>query len=201
MSNRAAISIAVLLVVQLSSAVVAHDPKEFTVLLGEGGAVPTSVEGGVLVETDSLFFVNIDDRDGVSHRIQVDADGDGLFGGVDDFATQWLNGSCELDNNGTKLDTHCMVSEFLVLSPENGLLPGNISMRHQIRNQSGTSGVGFYASFGSDVHVESQPVLTTPKQESGGDGDAGLVLLLLSSLVGIIVIVPKLVRPKEGEED
>ena len=46
---------------------------------------PSSVPDDVLVETDYLFFMDVDDREGVSHRIQLDADGDGVFDGPDDI--------------------------------------------------------------------------------------------------------------------
>ena len=87
----------VLLSVLFAPLSVAHEPKEFTILLPEQGMTPSSVPEDVLVETDYLFFMDVDDREGVSHRIQLDADGDGVFDGPDDISTAWLTGSCELD--------------------------------------------------------------------------------------------------------
>tara|TARA_B100000959_G_scaffold257972_1_gene292499 strand:- start:50 stop:655 length:606 start_codon:yes stop_codon:yes gene_type:complete len=201
MGHRAAIPVAVLLFMSLSSTVVAHDSKEFTVLLNAEGTVPTSIGEGVLVETDYLFFMNVDERDGVSHRIQVDADGDGMFDGVDDLATQWLNGSCELDESGSKVDDGCMVTELFLLAPENGLLPGNISMMHQIRLESGTNETGFYVIFGLDEHTEpqSEPGFSENGEEGANEKDGFLVALLFTSMIGIAVIAPKLINSEEEE--
>ena len=120
----------------LSSAVSAHEPKEYTILLTQDGTTPQTIPEDVLVQTDFLFFMNVDDRQGASHRIQFDADGDGLFNGSDDFSTNWLSGSCDLDENGSKVDESCMVTEAILLGPENGLLPGTIQLRHQLMSNS-----------------------------------------------------------------
>jgi hypothetical protein len=145
--------------------------------------------------------MNVDERDGVSHRIQVDADGDGMFDGVDDLATQWLNGSCELDESGSKVDDGCMVTELVLLAPENGLLPGNISMLHQIRLESGTNETGFYVIFGLDEHTEpqSEPGFSENGEEGANEKDGFLVALLLISMIGIAVIAPKLINSEEEE--
>ena len=67
------------------------------------------------METDSLFFINVDEREGYSHRIQVDADGDGEYNGSDDFSSAWLQGSCDLDENGSKVEPDCMVTWLVFL--------------------------------------------------------------------------------------
>ena len=153
------------------------------------------------METDSVFFMNVDDREGVSHRVQVDADADGSFQGVDDFSTQWLNATCEQDSNGSKLDDGCAVTELMLLAPENGLLQGNISMRHQIRSDSGISNRTFYVNYALDIHVQPDPPSTpAPIEQSAQDGNQGLLaLLLVLSLLGILVIAPRLMGSSEGE--
>ena len=60
-------------------------------LLKEDGVTPDGVSPGILVSTDSLFFYNVDSREGAAHRVLIDADGDGTFDGVDDMATAWLS--------------------------------------------------------------------------------------------------------------
>ena len=198
MRPRTAFALALAALMLLPQGVAAHEAKEYTFLLKEGGSTPSSVDAGILMETDSLFFMNVDDREGVSHRVQVDADADGSFEGVDDFATQWLNSSCEQDANGSKLDEGCMVSELVLLAPENGLLPGNISMRHQVRSDSGLSNRAFYVNYALDVHV--QPNLTTaaPTGQDAQDGNQNLLgLLLVFSLLGILIIAPRLMSSSE----
>ena len=201
MRPRTTFAFALAALMLLPQGVAAHEAKEYTFLLREDGSTPSSVEAGILVETDSLFFMNVDDRDGVSHRVQVDADADGSFEGLDDFATQWLNASCEQDANGSKLDDGCVVTEMVLLAPENGLLPGNISMRHQIRSDSGTSNRAFYVNYTLDVHV--QPNLPPTPSPTGQDAQNGnqdpLALLLVLSLLGILVIAPRLMGAGEEE--
>ena len=88
----------------------------------------------VLIETDTLFFRNVDDRENVTHKILVDADQDGLFGGIDDFETSWISSSCELNETGGKINPDCEQQALILLDPSNRLLPGNISMIHQIKD-------------------------------------------------------------------
>ncbi len=201
MRPRTTFAFALAALMLLPQGVLAHEAKEYTFLLREDGSTPSSVGSGILVETDSLFFMNVDYRDGVSHRVQVDADADGSFEGLDDFSTQWLNASCERDANGSKLDEGCVVTELVLLSPENGLLPGNISMRHQIRSDSGTSNRAFYVNFVLDVHVQ-QNLPTTPAptgQDPQNDNQDPLAFLLILSLLGILIITPRLMGSSEEE--
>jgi len=176
----------------------AHEPKEFTVILTEESAIPSSIGTGVLVETDTLFFINVDEREGSSHRIQIDADGDGEYNGSDDISTGWLQSSCDIDENGSRVDTECMVTSSVFLGPQNGLLPGNISMMHQIRIDNDTSQMPFYANFGTDEHVPLRPSITNNDENDSTDQDT-LVLLLVISILGIFITAPKLLQPEERD--
>ena len=178
----------------------AHEPKEYTILLTEQGMTPSTVPDDVLVETDNLFFIDIDDREGVSHRIQLDADGDGVFDGPDDISTAWLTGSCELDGNGSKVDSSCMVAEAVLLGPQNGILPGNVSMRHQTMSNSTISDHYLTVVLGEDVHVQILPevIQPTPMQELyENDQNDLLVVVLFLSLMGVMVILPSMTPPKD----
>ena len=189
----------VLLSVLFAPLSVAHEPKEYTILLTEQGMTPSSVPDDALVETDYLFFMDVDDREGVSHRIQLDADGDGVFDGPDDISTAWLTGSCELDENGSKVDSDCMVAETVLLGPQNGILPGNVSMRHQTMANSTISDNYLTVVLGEDVHVQIMPEVNQPAQmqeiSENGQNDL-LVVVLFLSLMGIMAILPSLSSPK-----
>ena len=180
----------------LSPVVSSHEPKEYTILLTKEGTTPQTIPDDVLVQTDFLFFMNVDDRGGVNHRIQFDADGDGLFNGSDDFSTNWLSGSCDLDENGSKVDESCMVTEAILLGPENGLLPGTIQLRHQIMSNSSISEENLSVTFNEDVHNQPNPEVVPPEmpQENSLDGDRDLlVVILFISLMGILAISPSLI--------
>ena len=190
----------VLLSVIFAPLSIAHEPKEYTILLTEQGTTPSAVPDDVLVETDYLFFMDVDDREGVSHRIQLDADGDGVFDGPDDISTAWLTGSCELDENGSKVDSDCMVAEAVLLGPQNGILPGNVSMRHQTMANSTISDNYLTVVLGEDVHVQIMPEVNQPIQvqetSENGHNDI-LVVMLFLSLMGIMAILPSMAPPKD----
>ena len=180
----------------LSPVISAHEPKEYTILLTQEGTTPQNIPDDVLVQTDFLFFMNVDEREGVSHRIQFDADGDGLFNGSDDFSTNWLSESCDLDENGSKVDESCMVTEAILLGPENGLLPGTIQLQHQIMSNSSISEENFSVTFREDVHNQPNPEVVLPQmtQENSVDGNRDvLVVILFTSLMGILAISPSLI--------
>ena len=180
----------------LSPVISAHEPKEYTILLTQEGTTPQNIPDDVLVQTDFLFFMNVDEREGVSHRIQFDADGDGLFNGSDDFSTNWLSGSCDLDENGSKVDESCMVTEAILLGPENGLLAGTIQLQHQIMSNSSISEENFSVTFREDVHNQPNPEVVLPQmtQENSVDGNRDvLVVILFTSLMGILAISPSLI--------
>ena len=182
----------------LSPVVFAHEPKEYTILLTQEGTTPHAIPDDVLVQTDFLFFMNVDDREGVSHRIQVDVDGDGLFNGSDDFSSKWLSGSCDHDENGSKVDESCMVTEAILLGPENGLLPGTVQLRHQTMNGSILLEENLSVTFMEDVHNQPNPDIGPPQVSQENREDKGkdlLVVILFTSLMGILAISPSLINP------
>ncbi len=200
MQSRLAVLISYLFIISLTIGATAHEPKDFTILLAEESAIPDSVGEGVLVETDSLFFINVDEREGAKHRIQIDADGDGVFNGSDDTSTDWLQDSCELDENGSKVDSNCMVTASVFLGPQNGLLPGNISMLHQVMIGGELSSYPFFANFGIDKHTPISPEISQDNLEEYDDRvDSPLVLLLVFSIIGIIITAPKLLQSEDGD--
>ena len=133
----------------------AHDQKEYNILITEDGLTPASINPEILVETDTLFFRNVDERQDVQHRILVDADGDGVFEGIDDFSTEWISSSCELNETGQKVDDSCNQHALILLDPSNRLIPGNISMIHQIKENNETVDIDFYINFAQDIHVNN----------------------------------------------
>ena len=190
----------VLLSAIIAPLVIAHETKEFTILLTDQGMTPASVPDDVLVETDFLFFMDVDDREGVSHRIQFDVDGDGVFDGLDDLSTAWLTSSCELDENYSKMDPDCMVTEAVLLGPQNGILPGKVSIRHQTQTNSTISDDYLSVTLGMDVHVQTSPQVTQPttlQESSGNDQNDLLVVVLFCSLMGIMAILPTLTSSED----
>ncbi|MDC0501673.1 hypothetical protein OAO41_01845 [Euryarchaeota archaeon] len=155
MRGRVLLAIGIFFILLSPSITSAHDQKEYNILITEDGLTPASINPGILVETDTLFFRNVDDRQDVQHRILVDADGDGVFEGIDDFSTEWISSSCELNETGQKVDNSCNQHALILLDPSNRLLPGNISMIHQIKENNETVDIDFYINFAQDIHVNN----------------------------------------------
>ncbi|MBT7821046.1 MAG: hypothetical protein HN606_04135 [Euryarchaeota archaeon] len=155
MRGRVLLAIGIFFILLSPSITSAHDQKEYNILITEDGLTPASINPGILVETDTLFFRNVDERQDVQHRILVDADGDGVFEGIDDFSTEWISNSCELNETGQKVDDSCNQHALILLDPSNRLLPGNISMIHQIKENNETVDIDFYINFAQDIHVNN----------------------------------------------
>ena len=188
-----------LIMLSVSTNVQAHDPQNYTILLFEDGPTPEGVVSGILVENDSLFIRNHDTRDNVSHRLIVDLDADGVFTGVDDYSTQWLNSSCDLNETGEKIDDNCNVHEIINLAASNGFLQGNITIKHQIKLDENIDEFDFFVNFGPDIHDtdENLPTGNEPIEEND-DSDRSLIfVLLIFSIIGILFIIPQLIKSNE----
>ena len=172
----------------------AHEPKEYTVLLKDEGPTPNGISPGILVSSDSLFFYNVDKRENVTHRVLVDVEGDGDFQGVDDISTPWLSGECELNQTGERVNPDCKVTSLLLLDPSNGLLPSNLSMSHQINVNGTFEEFYFSVSFSEDVHPAGLDFPTGPSDQSESEkqNDEILQFALILSLVGVLILLPRL---------
>lgn len=188
-----------LIMLSVSTNVQAHDPQNYTILLFEDGPTPEGVVPGILVENDSLFVRNHDTRDNVSHRLVVDLDADGVFTGVDDYSTQWLNSSCDLNETGEKIDENCNVHEIINLAASNGFLQGNITIKHQIKLDDNITEFDFFVNFGPDIHDmdENLPTGNEPVEENDDSNRSLIFLLLIFSIIGILLIVPQLIKSNE----
>ena len=184
----------------LSTPVSAHEPKDYTMLLKEDGVTPNGVPSGILVTTDSLFFRNVDNRENTSHRILIDVDGDGEFDGIDDISTAWLTSSCELNETGQRIDSECEVTALVYLDPSNGLLPGILDLMHKIDNNGLVSESNFTVTFSDDEHIGTETPSPEEEDEAETSGETETAtLLLIASLLGIILILPRLTGTSEQE--
>lgn len=102
----------------------AHEPNTFTMIIGEEEVVPSNVTGQVLFTNDTVWFRNVDNRENITHQIRLDIDGDGLFNGTEDINSGELYSSCELDENGTKINQECEVIYKVLFNESTGLISG-----------------------------------------------------------------------------
>ena len=104
-AGKIVISIAVAILVSFqvySPTVSAHTGENFMIIIKENGSVPGNP---TMMVNDSALWVNVDDRDNVTHQIFVDANSDGIYNGSDDWKSLNLTheGNCRNDN-GTRIE-------------------------------------------------------------------------------------------------
>ena len=97
------IAVAILISFQVHSPTVsAHTGENFMIIIKENGSVPGNP---TMMVNDSALWVNVDNRDNVTHQIFVDANSDGIYNGSDDWKSLNLTheGNCRNDN-GTRIE-------------------------------------------------------------------------------------------------
>ena len=187
-------------------AATAHEAKDYTILLTSEGTSPDSVPEGVLVTTDRLFFMMVDNRNDTRHMVAMDVDNDGSYDGPDDLSSPWLTSSCELDEEGNKTDSECKVTYTLILGPENGILPGNISLLIKINENENITNHTLNASFTEDVHTLPQNLQPVEDSQPEAEPDATIAdgwlsrLAMAGILIGVtmaIISISALIRDKK----
>ena len=80
----------------------AHTGENFMIIIKENGSVPGNP---TMMVNDSALWVNVDNRDNVTHQIFVDANSDGIYNGSEDWKSLNLTheGNCRNDN-GTRIE-------------------------------------------------------------------------------------------------
>ena len=186
--------------------VTAHEAKDYTILLTSEGTLPDSVPEGVLVTTDRLFFMMVDDRNDTRHMVSMDVDNDGSYDGSDDLSSPWLTSSCELDEEGNKTDSECKVTYTLILGPENGILPGNISLLIKINENENITNHTLNASFAEDVHMPPQNLQPVDDSQPEAEPEATITdewlsrVAMVGILIGVtmaIITISALIRDKK----
>ena len=81
----------------------AHTGEMFTLIVREDSIVPGNAQMRV---NDTARWINVDNRENITHRILIDANSDGIYDGKDDWDSGNLTDSCE-HVNGTKVNENC----------------------------------------------------------------------------------------------
>ena len=138
--------------------------------------------------------------------VAMDVDNDGSYDGPDDLSSPWLTSSCELDEEGNKTDSECRVTYTLVLGPENGILPGNISLLIKIYENENITNHTLNASFTEDVHTLPQNLQPVDDPQPEAESDATITdewlsrLAMVGILIGVtvaIISISALIRDKK----
>ena len=178
----------------------AHEPNTFTMIIGEEEVIPSNVTGQVLFTNDSVWFRNVDDRENITHQIRLDIDGDGLFNGTEDIISGDLYSSCELDENGTKINQECEVIYKVLFNESTGLISGIFHYE-----DVSSEGVVFTGRIvvNKDEHttnVGPDPNYSTEENNDDGvtytdNNRQGLIVLSMSAGIAAIAILMIISRP------
>lgn len=105
--KRAIALVIAILIVSLSitvPSVSAHSGGIFTIVISKNGIAPTNAN---MMINDTARWIDVDSTENVTHRIFVDANGNGNYFEDNDWDSGNLTNSCETDANGTKIDENC----------------------------------------------------------------------------------------------
>jgi hypothetical protein len=193
----------------LLPSVAAHEAKDYTILLTSEGTSPDSVPEGVLVTTDRLFFMMVDNRNDTRHMVTLDVDNDGSYDGPDDLSSPWLTSSCELDEEGNKTDPGCKVTYTLILGPENGILPGKISLLINVNENENITNYTLNASFTEDIHTPPQNLQPAEDSQPEVEPDNAVItdawlsrLAMVGILIGVTAaVISILALIRDNEQD
>ena len=87
----------------------AHEQKALTIILLENGAVVGNISDPSFVQGNGLYFRMGDDTEGAQMRIMIDLNLNGVFD-TEDYASSYMVHECELDENGSLVQSDCRVS-------------------------------------------------------------------------------------------
>ena len=105
--GRAMVLVIAVLIMSLSitaPSVSAHSGGIFTIVISKNGIAPTNAN---MMINDTARWIDVDSTENVTHRIFVDANGNGDYFEDSDWDSGNLTNSCETDANGTKIDENC----------------------------------------------------------------------------------------------
>ena len=178
----------------------AHEPNTFTMIIGQEEVIPSNVTGQVLFTNDSVWFRNVDDRENITHTIRLDIDGDGLFNGTEDISSGERYSSCELDENGTKINQECEVIYKVLFNESTGLISG--IFHYEDISSDGTVFTGRLVVNKDEHSTNVGPDPNYSTEENNDDGITytdnnrqGLIVMSMSAGIAAVAILMIISRP------
>jgi len=192
-----------------------HTPSIITSNLSPEGPIPSNItETTEFYEGDSVYFRMGDSSENVTMRVSIDIDGDGEFNQSDDIFSNWLNYSCELNENGTAtLDENCSIS-FIYQFSENdssGIYYYQVERRIE-ENHTDTwmntihVGIDIHAEDGSpsvgDCFGAGCDEITTQVDSDSNDFELDPVkVLILISAIGVIGMSISIINERKNTDN
>ena len=194
----------------------AHTPSIITSNLSENGPMPSNItETTDFFEGDSVYFRMGDNGENVTMRVSIDLDGDGVFNQSNDVFSNWLNFSCELNENGTELlDENCSISFTYQFSANNSTGTYYYQVERRVEQNYTNSWINtIYV--GIDIHFEdgvpnigdcfgagcdeNSEELVDSKSDSF---ELGMVeILMVISAIGVIGLSISIIKENKQVED
>ena len=195
--------------------VVAHTPSIITSNLSENGPMPANItETTDFFEGDSVYFRMGDNGENVTMRVSIDVDGDGVFNQSNDVFSNWLNFSCELNENGTELlDENCSISFTHQFSANNSTGTYYYQVERRVEENYTNSWINtIYV--GIDIHLEDgvpnigdcfgagcDEVSEDSVEDSNDNPELDLVkILILISAIGVIGMSISIIKENKQPE-
>lgn len=185
----------------ISPSVSSHDASALTTNIKSSDVQPNNAN---ILLGDSVYWINLDSRENVTHRIVYDYDGDGLYNGTNDWDSGILlawtsNGTC-IDDNGNKTP-ECAVTyelnfndtsdigtyDYIDLIYLNGTLIENRTFTVTVKPDTHQEAISEYC-FGDDCEETTDTPEISLETSSGNDkpywllyvsGSTGLLALIL----------------------
>ena len=166
----------------------AHTGGIFTIIVSENGVVPGNVQ---MLVNDTARWINVDDRENITHRILVDSDSDGIYSGENDWDSGNLTDSCE-HVNGTKVDENCN-AYFDVIFNETALnmsyydIVGTYAFVDIVSNGEKVYG---NVTVNPDTHLTAgfQEPINEEKDDEGEERPAFLLIIAAVSGIGAVIL-------------
>jgi hypothetical protein len=201
-----------LMAVVLPLNVSGHTPGVITSNLSQDGPIPGNItETTEFFEGDSVYFRMGDKGENVTMRVAIDVDGDGSFNESNDVFSNWLNFSCELNENGTETsDENCSISFIYQFSTNDSSGLYYYQVERRIEENYTNSWINtIYV--GRDVHVEDGGPsigdcfgagcddITTQIESGSNNFELDMVrVLILISAIGVIGLSISII--KDGKD-
>ena len=151
----------------ISTSVVAHEQKLYTVLIYEQGeTAPDNLIDEKFLDGDIVWFKNVDSRTNYTSQAWIDLDGDGVMNSTNDFVSSWMYGDdmCPKDSEGNLTDPDCRESQQFAFNFTDAV--GNYSFVIYHAQENDTSNASITHSGSIKVNVDNH---TDPGQPSIGD--------------------------------
>ena len=165
----------------------AHDGENFTIIITENGSIPGKP---TILVNDTALWINVDERENITHQIMVDANSDGIYDSEDDWISENLTFQKNCLNENQTRKENCEAS-FSVTFNETAM---NMSYYDVVGTYAfidiASTGSKFYGNITiiPDIHLTAG-FQETPVTEEKDDDEKPAFLLIIAAVSGIGAVI------------